>query len=377
MTDLFHQAEVLRALHHREPGFNLFSVLRSQSDEVFLHSRFLAFLLNPRGSHGCGSTLLQTFLETMEIEDFDSTTARVQAEYKDIDIFVSNAVGQAIILENKIYASDAHEQLVRYERLVKGEGYQRVINLYLTLTGSEPAEHSKGNLQVEQISYQTDIVDWLERCVPLVAREAGLREAIFQYIELLKRLTSTDQGGAYMDALKRKLLDGDNLLLVSDINQAYTEVMVDLQEDLWQRMRSYQKETYPDMPAPDDGADREAIRNYYMKSRSNRHYGLYYSLARLPGYAYVELDHCLYCGYWESESTRDAGRRALMKLSREIPGGDQGEDELYWRYPSLNLNLRNPTREDLISMRDPEQRQSIAQDLIDGVYELWAKAVNS
>lgn len=371
MSDLFHHAEVLRAIHYREPGFNLFSVLRTQSDEVFLHSRFLAFLLNPQGAHGCGSSLLEAFLKILKVEGFDTSSAKVQAEYKSIDIFISNSQGQAIVLENKIYASDAYEQLVRYDQSAKREGYQYITNLYLTLTGSEPAEHSKGDLQVGLISYKTDIVSWLEDCVPIVARDAGLREAVFQYIELLKKLTSTDQGGAYMDALKKKLLEGDNLLLVADIDQAYTEVMVDLQADLWQRMRDYQATTYPHMPKPEDRADRDTIRNYYTKSKNNRHYGLYYPLAQVSGYAYIELDYCLYMGYWAGESEHAADHLALMELSCQLQNSAADVNELFWRYPTLNLNLRNPTREDLNSLRNAAQRQTIAQDLIDGVHLLW------
>ncbi|WEJ70364.1 PD-(D/E)XK nuclease family protein [Pseudomonas sp. PSE14] len=377
MSSLFHQTEVLRAKHHREPAFNLFSVLRKESDEKFLHSRFLAFLLNPQSNHTCGSALLQSFLDVMNIDDFDVKTARVQTEYKSIDIFISNAEGKAIILENKIYASDAREQLVRYEQTARREGYQSVINLYLTLTGSEPAEHSKGNLEVEQISYQTDILAWLDQCIALVAREPGLREAIFQYIELLKRLTSTDQGGAYMDALKSELLKGENLLLVNDIQQAFTEVLIDLQEDIWEKMRAYQLEAYPNMPPPEDNAERQAIRNYYMKSKSNRYYGLYYSLAPLPGYAYVEVDHYLYCGFMEADTTKNTGRQHLLRITRGLSGGAQEADGLYWRHSSPKARLHNPTRADLDLLRDPEQRQAIARNLIDGVHELWQAATSS
>lgn len=35
-------------------SFNIFSILRHESEEVGLHSRFLAELLNPGGSHKCG-----------------------------------------------------------------------------------------------------------------------------------------------------------------------------------------------------------------------------------------------------------------------------------------------------------------------------------
>ncbi|MEO4016298.1 PD-(D/E)XK nuclease family protein [Pseudomonas rossensis] len=377
MSDLFHHAALMRASHHREPGFNLFSVLRTNSDEVYLHSRFLAFLLDPSGAHACGSGLLQAFLEVMKIENFEVETATVQAEYKSIDIFIRNAKGQAIVIENKIYAQDAYEQLYRYDQLVKKEGYQQITNCYLTLDGSEPAEHSKRDVQVTLISYETDIVRWLELCVPLVARNAGLREGVFQYIELLKRLTSTDQGGKYMDELKKKLREGDNLLLVADIDQAYKEVLVDLQEELWEHMRAYRLATYPEMPAAEDTADRDTIRNYYTKSKNNRYYGLYYPLAGIPGYAYIQVDHRLYFGYCTKEDEQPSELKALLKLSQTVPESMGKAEELFWRYPTQNLDLRFPTRQDLKALRDPAVQMAIAKELVDGVHMLWSKALGA
>ncbi|PHN30495.1 PD-(D/E)XK nuclease family protein [Pseudomonas sp. ICMP 460] len=374
MSDLLPCTAILRAKYHREPGFNLFSVLRTSSDEVYLHSRFLSHLLDPHGSHGCGVDLLRTFLEVMKVEGFDVNTATVHAEYKSIDVFVRNRQGQAIVIENKIYARDAYEQLYRYDQLVKREGYRETWILYLTLDGSEPAEHSKKELDVSLISYETDVIRWLERCLPLVARNAGLRESIFQYIELLQRLTSTDQGGKYMEELKKKLKEGDNLLLVADINRAYKEVQVELQAELWERMREYQLKTYPQMPAPDDTADIDTIRNYYTKSKSNRHFGLYYPLGMVPGYAYIELDHCLYFGYHPLDDEREGAVEALMTLTSQLPRGDGEVDEFFWRYPSQDLNFKNPKGVDLNVLRDPDQQQALAQELIDGVYMLWSKA---
>ena len=46
-----------------DDGFNIFEIMRMQSDEVHLHSRFIAELLNPKGTHGLGKTYLQLFLE--------------------------------------------------------------------------------------------------------------------------------------------------------------------------------------------------------------------------------------------------------------------------------------------------------------------------
>ena len=42
--------------------FNIFNTLRLWSEEVRLHSRFLAELLNPNGNHGMGNAFLCQFL---------------------------------------------------------------------------------------------------------------------------------------------------------------------------------------------------------------------------------------------------------------------------------------------------------------------------
>lgn len=373
MSDLFHAAAVLRATYHRDPGFNLFSVLRTNSDEVYLHSRFLAFLLNPKASHGCGTALLKTLLEVLHIKDFDLETASVQAEFKGIDIFVRNAKSQAIIIENKIYHHDEDEQIYRYDQLIKRQGYTFITNLYLTLDGSEPSEQSTKGLKVDLISYETDIINWLERCVPLVARDAGLRESVFQYIELLKKLTSTDQGGIYMSELKKKVMEGDDLLLVADIEQAYKEALIDLQDQIWGRIRMYRDATYPDMPKPEDTANRDAIRNYYSKSRGNREYGLYFDLGAMTGFVYIELNHRFYFGYGLPEEAKPSERKSLRKLSASMPGSSGKSTEMFWCYPEINIDLVTLPRADLVTLRDPVKQQAIAKDLVDGMYELWVK----
>ncbi|HEY9543015.1 PD-(D/E)XK nuclease family protein [Prevotella sp.] len=47
---------------NRGETFNMFSILKMESNETATHSAFLAELLNPHGSHGCGSAFLSAFL---------------------------------------------------------------------------------------------------------------------------------------------------------------------------------------------------------------------------------------------------------------------------------------------------------------------------
>ncbi|MBO0201250.1 PD-(D/E)XK nuclease family protein, partial [Vibrio alginolyticus] len=52
-----------------ESGFNIFSILRNESEEVALHSRFIGELLNPNGSHGQGRLFQQLFLQQLQGEN--------------------------------------------------------------------------------------------------------------------------------------------------------------------------------------------------------------------------------------------------------------------------------------------------------------------
>lgn len=49
-----------------EDNFNMFTILRKESDEVYLHSRFLSALLDPNGPHRLGTIFLNSFLDRIE-----------------------------------------------------------------------------------------------------------------------------------------------------------------------------------------------------------------------------------------------------------------------------------------------------------------------
>ncbi|MEZ9654042.1 PD-(D/E)XK nuclease family protein [Vibrio splendidus] len=52
-----------------ESDFNIFSILRNESDEVALHSRFIGELLNPEGSHNQGEVFQQILLQQLQDEN--------------------------------------------------------------------------------------------------------------------------------------------------------------------------------------------------------------------------------------------------------------------------------------------------------------------
>ena len=152
----------------RGENFNIFEILKLRQDETKLHTPFLADLLSPNGSHGLKELFLRAFIEKfLNNIDFDYKSASVKSEfnigYKSeectkggrIDIFISDEQGNAIIIENKIYACDQQNQLLRYYNYAKDEKLNAYL-FYLTLDGCLPHKKSPGNKDTayECLSYR-------------------------------------------------------------------------------------------------------------------------------------------------------------------------------------------------------------------------------
>lgn len=190
--------------------FNIFDVLGLDSDEVRCHSAFIGELLNVNGNHGLGSSFLDAFISATGIEKLglntDAENCKTDKEFYvgrvteeeggRVDILIhSESEKKAIIIENKIYASDGHNQLIRYNEYGNNHYGNNFIVLYLTLDGSEPYETSTKNKQGEIckyqcISYRKDILSWLDRCIELSAEKPLIREVIVQYKNLILSLTN-------------------------------------------------------------------------------------------------------------------------------------------------------------------------------------------
>lgn len=205
-----HQQELTIA---KGDHFNLFSVLDIETKENKTHSAFLAELLNPNGSHLLGNVFLNHFLTVITHQkEFNTDRATVKVEHTipgninlhnkegedkskatggRIDIYIKDKLSNSISIENKIHATDQEAQIQRYYN------YKTANNTvyYLTLKGEDPAKYSclklKSGEDFFNISYRETIVAWLELCLKEVPNFTSLREAINQYILLIKKLTKT------------------------------------------------------------------------------------------------------------------------------------------------------------------------------------------
>ena len=187
-------------------NFNVFKILGVETSEI-RHSAFLAELLNVQGSHGQGSKYLDLFLEQIGVTDFDPKTSKIIAEYhigevdneeKEggyIDILMQDKENRCIVIDNKIYAGDQCNQLERYYNFIHQQ-HEGSKLFYLNLFGDKPSNESTGNLKdvdYSIITYRSDILQWLERCLNETDNISTIRETIKQYINVIKILTKQMQ----------------------------------------------------------------------------------------------------------------------------------------------------------------------------------------
>lgn len=104
---LLKAATTLLAEERREDAqsFNLFTVLRSRSDEVNLHSRFLHALLSRR--ENLAEFLKLECLGLSKEMTIECEKAEVHREKNNVDLLIEDENSKcAVIIENKIYAKD-------------------------------------------------------------------------------------------------------------------------------------------------------------------------------------------------------------------------------------------------------------------------------
>lgn len=201
--------------------FNMFRICGVDHYEN-THSAILAEILNPKGSHNFGAKFLEAFVETLKrsglIEDsFDFGMQNVAVITEDasvfgrLDILIRNSQSQALLLENKIYAGDQHDQLLRYQNFGKREFGDQFKLLYLTLQGNESSNADKEIVDYIQVSYSEVILDWLERCIEISARSPIVRETLIQYANHVKSLTNNTTANTMSQELIDKLSTLENL----------------------------------------------------------------------------------------------------------------------------------------------------------------------
>ena len=226
-----HHAEQERLKKEKEEGkcFNVFSALNMCSDEVRLHSRLLATLLNPKANHGLENEFLKLFLIALGLPEDYITYCKEQIVERPIgevteatggriDIILEDR-GHAVIIENKIYAGDQPNQLLRYHNYgVKTFGENNFKLVYLTLYGNKSSPDSLGgeNFEFIKFSYAQDVLKLLKKLMKSKPKKP-VHRTIKDYITIIKQLTHQDMDTKYQQSIIEEAIKYDNIDVTSEL----------------------------------------------------------------------------------------------------------------------------------------------------------------
>lgn len=312
-------------------NYNLFKVIDMTSNETSVHSAFLADLLNPKGLHHIGDVFLRLFTdEFLNGMSFSTETAVVEREKYigpvtattggRLDIIVTDADRKAIIIENKIYASDQENQLIRYHNYAEKNTSEHKL-FYLSLDGTvhdedKTAKHDNKELIEEEhyftISYESDILKWLEQCREKVVDKPLIREGISHYINLIKHLTNQSISKEMEKDLKDLILENPKYIQnLGIIREAINLSVVELQRRFWELLKKKMEEFNNDdndysviekseyRYALDEKEDR--INKYYKGNLNNKRYGFEFLVNRCGKYEIryaIRMDEPMVYGFF-------------------------------------------------------------------------------
>ena len=304
-------------------AFNIFSILRKDDDEVGLHSKFLAELLNPYASHNIPD-FQRLFIEkvinpAIEVQEwqrefldsnvlYNCQTEVLIEGFGRVDIILESS-DNIIVIENKIHAADQKKQLQRYFEACLKMGYppDAIYILYLNKVGIPVTSYGKGTLRDDQygrINYKDDISSWLDVCVSEVSDYPHIKQTLLQYGRLVSSLTGDNRSAKMKKSHIDLLYQDNNFKLAHELSQSLNSFQIDLQKNVWQEMlfafgqRGYR---FKFCDKELQGCDQNIkVKNYYKnESKENRFYGIHYEIGNLEGYSihcFIQLNHNIYYG---------------------------------------------------------------------------------
>lgn len=145
-----------------------------------------------------------------------------------------------VIIENKIYATDQENQLLRYHNFLRRYPKNKTLLLYLSLDGEvHDMDKTTGGEEITfyTISYADFILNWLTYCRHKAIDKPLIREGIAHYLNLIKILTHQ------MDNEKNDLItliksNPKYINYISQYKDAIQEVEIGLQTDFWNQLET-------------------------------------------------------------------------------------------------------------------------------------------
>lgn len=208
LIKLYGKIEIIEELQkHKGDKFNIFSILKMERLEVRTHSAFLYELINPKGTHYQDDKYLRIFVdEVLKIEDFDFVNVKVDRETlidanRRIDFTIEND-DYYVAIEMKIDATDQDKQLSDYFEYAKKQKQEFSKVYYLTLDGRDADEKSAKEVEYKKISFQFDILNFIEKSIEKSANLPIIRESLIQYKNLILNITNQTTQELQMESIK-------------------------------------------------------------------------------------------------------------------------------------------------------------------------------
>jgi hypothetical protein len=335
-------------VEHNNPSFNIIEILSNISDEVNLHSKLIVSILCEKKE--ITTKILELFLKSIGINDFDISSVEILREYKNIDILIRNNK-KCIIIENKIYALDQPKQLERYYNTMVNEGYrdEDIHIYYLTLDGREPTSQSAGFLsseRVKTISYENNILQWIELSIEKTALLPSYRETFNQYGKVVRKLIGKRESSLMNELHDVISKSKESMVSASVISEAFNEIKPHIQYKFWQtleeKLNKLEYEFENELKY-----SFQAVQNYYTKSRNNKYFGLLSEVYRIDEthslYLYIEIDHTIYWGYTVADANfnrninmKEEFKLLLEKFNKTFPSNENLLSDKILRFDANN-----------------------------------------
>lgn len=240
--------------------YNIFTTFFKAYDEVRLHSRFIASMLDPSGDHYKGRLFLDIFVAVCDIAEFglDATSATVWTEDSHIDIHIFDNQ-KHIIIENKVYAKDQDRQIQRYVNTLledKGIKHENIYVLYLHPDDKTPSEYSLGDyeydkdkevlknkhnneIKIKPISYDKEIREWVQKCKQEVANLSDLSSFLSQYESVIDMIYGKYERVDKMSNDSLKEVFKSNYKEVKNIFENYNKTREEIMKNFFNEVHSY------------------------------------------------------------------------------------------------------------------------------------------
>ena len=246
-------------LYEDSSRFNLLSIIEKDRDEAHIHSKIIYNLLSQNWGKKDKETFLTLFLKEIGIEDeniYDKNWEVTREKAFDLDTikgrldFEIKSKDCIYIIEMKIDAGDQPEQLIRYQEFAK-EQHKKYKIFYLTLDGHNASKKSIGeeenleeNEKVEyiNISFQGEILNWLENCLKLVEGKENKSACISQYIASINKILGEKDTKIKDNILKSTEDIKTAITIYEKLNDKLQKVLKNFFEELNKKLKNKLKD---------------------------------------------------------------------------------------------------------------------------------------